>query len=526
MRNLPNKWFLFITTIIVAICSIIYELLLAQTLTVIFWWNVIRYSITIGLYLFALWIGTMAYDLFKKNPLKSFIIVELILSICWGFAVALIFILTKWQFDHHTLIFLVTHFFILVIGFLSWLEIPLLVNLIENSYFSKVLSLDYFWSLIWSLLFWLFLHNTLWLIPTWLIVGFINLSLAIYFSFYLKNSIKLRIFIIAIWACFLTALINYQLIDQTIQKQYKSDLILYDYYKINKWDDDFVKRINKIETKRTKYQEITYAEVLVHEYWEPVIDKILFLDNKIQLGDIWIDQYHQAFWLWWILYSDKKNLNIAILWWWDLILASEILKFPQVKKIDLVDIDKEFVNYMTTHPFYSKLNSLANSKKLNKITGDAYLYMKEFSSKSQKKYDIVFVDLSNLKNNDKLIHLYSEEFYSSIAKSLTRDWIMLTWVYPDYRHQEVIRKSTAKAWFNKYNHYCAYYKQEIDSPSKRCIQNFFIFGFLEKQQNTNDSYSDYQKKLIPLFSKWKTNNNSLFRSNSIFKPNYEIVARY
>ena len=51
----------YIITLILAFCSIVYELLLGQTLSAFFGNTVLRYSVTIGLYLFAMGMGIGGY---------------------------------------------------------------------------------------------------------------------------------------------------------------------------------------------------------------------------------------------------------------------------------------------------------------------------------------------------------------------------------------------------------------------------------------------------------------------------------
>ena len=60
-------------TVIVAACSIIYELVYSQALTVLYGGTIARYSITIGLYLISLGLGSFFFNSFKfKNTVVFF----------------------------------------------------------------------------------------------------------------------------------------------------------------------------------------------------------------------------------------------------------------------------------------------------------------------------------------------------------------------------------------------------------------------------------------------------------------------
>lgn len=55
----------YIFTLVLAFCSIVYELLLGQSLSAFMGNTVLRYSVTIGLYLFSMGMGA----LFAEGPL-------------------------------------------------------------------------------------------------------------------------------------------------------------------------------------------------------------------------------------------------------------------------------------------------------------------------------------------------------------------------------------------------------------------------------------------------------------------------
>ena len=73
---------IYLITAVCAYCSIVYELLLAQCLSVVMGGTILRYSITIGLYLFSLGLGSLWVFLHpRRSSIKSLLIVELSLSV-------------------------------------------------------------------------------------------------------------------------------------------------------------------------------------------------------------------------------------------------------------------------------------------------------------------------------------------------------------------------------------------------------------------------------------------------------------
>ncbi len=80
-----RHFFVYFITLLVAFCSIVYELVYSQTLTIVFGGTVQRYAITIGLFLFFLGLGSFYYKfLNSKKDFQNFIKVEIILSINSG----------------------------------------------------------------------------------------------------------------------------------------------------------------------------------------------------------------------------------------------------------------------------------------------------------------------------------------------------------------------------------------------------------------------------------------------------------
>ena len=184
----------YLITLIVAYCSIVYELLMAQTLSALMGNTVLRYSVTIGVYLASLGVGAM---LCKKgdeqNTTKRLIRIEIWLSIVGGLAVLLLcsfdvmhrFLGNQFEFFSEgfgnsfrlTLFFIMSHAIIVIIGVLSGFEIPLLIALGEarkpNS-MNIVLGVDYFGSLLGAVLFPLVLLPQLGLFAVAYLTGLLN----------------------------------------------------------------------------------------------------------------------------------------------------------------------------------------------------------------------------------------------------------------------------------------------------------------------------------------------------------------
>ena len=146
---------------ILAFCSIAYELLLGQMLSAFLGNTVLRYSVTIGLYMLSMGIGSFTVrDRLLARPVLALQIVEILLSLIGGFSLVFLFWLDStgapgmfFSFTAHSLIVL--------IGILTGMEIPLLIgvrNLEVPDSDIKVLGLDYIGACAGALIFAFYLY--------------------------------------------------------------------------------------------------------------------------------------------------------------------------------------------------------------------------------------------------------------------------------------------------------------------------------------------------------------------------------
>lgn len=148
-------------TFIVAACSLFYELMLAQTLSAILGDTAHRYNVTIGLYIASMGVGALLYERLKlKNLRPALIKVEVLLAIVGGLAPLLALVWDNLLRDSgaggYWLISSGLHFLIILIGLLSGLELPLLMDLGEKKregFGTRILAIDYAGTLTAAVLF-------------------------------------------------------------------------------------------------------------------------------------------------------------------------------------------------------------------------------------------------------------------------------------------------------------------------------------------------------------------------------------
>src|ERR1044071_2758115 len=119
---------LFLNVLIVATCGLIYELLAGTLASYVLGDSVTQFSLIIGIYLFAMGVGSWLSGFLESNLARRFIEVELAVALVGGFSAPLLFLGFARLTYFHLLLYLV----VFVIGVLVGLEIPLLMRILKD----------------------------------------------------------------------------------------------------------------------------------------------------------------------------------------------------------------------------------------------------------------------------------------------------------------------------------------------------------------------------------------------------------
>jgi spermidine synthase len=191
-------------TFVVAACSILYELLIAQALSAIMGNSVLRYNLTIGTYIASMGVGALMFNRFRiEDKYHGLSIVELLLCVLGGFSPLLILafdsllhqIAVPGFFSYHGqaiqgMSFVFNHLLILIVGFLSGLELPYLMSMGKERSAQaekRVLVIDYFGTLAGALLFPLIIFPSMKLFNIGYMVSLINCAVALFLVFKIKG---------------------------------------------------------------------------------------------------------------------------------------------------------------------------------------------------------------------------------------------------------------------------------------------------------------------------------------------------
>lgn len=380
------------TAFATSISGISYELL-AGTVSSYFLGNaVLQYSLTIGVFMSAMGVGSYISRKFDRNLLESFIVILILTGLIGGFSTLILF--TAYEYtEAFNFIF---YAFILVLGTLIGLEVPILVRILKNYEaikfsISDVLSFDYLGALLASILFPLLVLPQMGIMHASFFYGLISIVVAFFniaiFSDVLKNRKNITALAVLVSVILLTGLVQSSKIVTFFETRLYSDEI--------------------IAVKQTKYQRIILTR--------SGNDMRLYLDGNLQFSSWDEYRYHEC------LIHPAMNLTsnreeVLILGGGDGLAAREVLKYPDVKRITLVDIDPDMVDFCKKDHLIKRINKNSlNDPRMNIVIDDAY----KFLENSQERFGVIIGDLPD-PNNESLSKLYTMGYFKMIKQHLAK----------------------------------------------------------------------------------------------------------
>ncbi|HEX3183206.1 MAG TPA: hypothetical protein VHQ94_00255, partial [Pyrinomonadaceae bacterium] len=182
---------LFLNVLIVATCGLIYELLAGTLASYVLGDSVTQFSLIIGIYLFAMGVGSWLSGFIDKGLARTFVDIELAVAVLGGFSAPLLFI----SFSRVSYFYVVLYFVVFAIGVFVGLEIPLLLRILKDQIefkqlVSRVLAFDYVGALLASIMFPILFVPRLGLIRTSLVFGMLNAGVALWGTWLLRPLLK------------------------------------------------------------------------------------------------------------------------------------------------------------------------------------------------------------------------------------------------------------------------------------------------------------------------------------------------
>jgi spermidine synthase len=388
---------LFLNVIIIATCGLIYELLAATVSSYVLGDSVTQFSLVIGIYLSAMGVGSWLSGYLDKDLAKRFVEIELAVAVAGGFSAPLLFL----TFANVSYFSLILYAMVFLIGALVGLEIPLLMRILKDELdfkklVARVLALDYVGALVASLLFPIFLVPKLGLVRTSLFFGILNAAVGIWGTWLLEHLIKNRdLTILRIKGFVIVILLLIAFIKADSLTSLAEDNLFQD---------------NIIYAKSSPYQRIVVTKGKT--------GYALFLNGNLQFNSFDEYRYHEALVHPAFAAHAGQPRRILVLGGGDGLALREILKYPFVESVTLVDLDPLMTEISKAVPALGELNknSLADPR-VTIVNSDAFVWL---DNAEIEPFDVAVVDFPD-PNNFALGKLYTTRFYNLLKARLKPD---------------------------------------------------------------------------------------------------------
>jgi spermidine synthase len=376
------KTLLLFSALVVASCGLVYELVAGTLASYLLGDSVTQFSTIIGAYLFAMGVGSWLSRLLRDRLLETFVRVEILVGLVGGSTAAVLFLL----FGEAGQFRVALYGLVGLNGILVGLEIPLLVRILQNEYevgelVARVLAADYVGALIASLLFPLLLVPRLGLIRTGFLFGIVNVAVAwvpLLRPGAMRGVAAHRLAAgLAMIALVLGMVYADDLTSVAEQGQYPGQAVF---------------------ARSTPYQRIVVTR--------QAEDIRLFLNGNLQFSSRDEYRYHEAL-VHPMLSQAGAARRVLVLGGGDGLAVRELLRYPSIESITLVDLDPEVTALFSGVAFLAALNDGAlRSPKVHVVNADAFVWLKAV----QERYDAVVVDFPD-PSNYAIGKLFSLTFY-------------------------------------------------------------------------------------------------------------------
>ena len=138
-------------------------------------------------------------------------------------------------------------------------------------------------------------------------------------------------------------------------------------------------------------------------------------------------RYHQVlFGLPVLCQEEDKELDVLILGGGDGLGVRELLVFPEVRSVKVVDISKMITTYCSENRFVAELNlGSLNSERVEVINEDGLEYVKSAKERGEE-YDVIILDYPDpsIREDDPINKLFTTEHYKDVRALLKKGGIV------------------------------------------------------------------------------------------------------
>jgi spermidine synthase len=395
----PAEVALLASVFIVAACGLVYELAAGTLSSWLLGDSILQFSTVIGTYLFAMGLGSWLSRYLERQLVAHFLRIELLVGLVGGLMPTALFALQSAAAPSFRA---ALYALVLAVGVLVGLEIPLVLRILKRELHgagpgraglgplvSQVLTFDYLGALAVSIAFPLVLVPQLGLIRTGAFFGLMNAAVALWALWLFRGQLRhLGAHALAcglVVAALVAAVLGADRVTTWAEDRFYGDHVLY------------------AETSPYQRVVVTASRAGVR----------LFLNGNLQFHSRDEYRYHEAL-VHPAMAAQGGPRRVLILGGGDGMAAREVLRYPAVERITLVDLDPHMTTLFSTEPLLRQLNADSlHSNKLEIVNADAFGWLDSHDA----VYDVIVVDFPD-PTNFALGKLYTTSFYRLVDQHL------------------------------------------------------------------------------------------------------------
>jgi spermidine synthase len=389
MGDAASRLLLLTSVFVIATCGLIYELTAGTLASYLLGDSVTQFSTIIGVYLFAMGVGSFLSRYAKRHLVARFIEIEFLIGAVGGSSAAILFLAFPLIDAFRPLLYGL----VFLIGTLVGIEIPLLLRILKDrlefsDLVSRVFSFDYVGALLAALLFPLVLVPHLGLVRSSFLFGILNTLVGLLAVHVLRREL-LHPRLLAVTGVVVLA--------GLIAGFASSNRLL-------AWSEQAAYVDPVIYAKSTAYQRIVLTR--------SGNDLRLYLNSNLQFSSRDEYRYHES-----LVHPGLSRVaatNVLILGGGDGLAAREVLRHTNVAQVTLVDLDPDMTRLFSEDPLLTPLNDGAlNSPRVTVVNADAFSWM----DTNTNRFDFVIIDFPD-PSNFSLGKLYTTTFYHRLKRHL------------------------------------------------------------------------------------------------------------
>jgi len=386
---MPDR-LLILAVFVVASCGLAYELIAGALTSYLLGDSILQFSTIIGCYLFAMGVGSHLSRYVKDDDvLTRFVDIEILVGLLGGLSATVLFVVFAWlSAPFRSMLYAL----VFGIGVLVGMEIPLVMRALHHGdakfsdLVSRVLTFDYLGALAVSLLFPLVLAPRIGLSRTALVFGIANVGIAFWTIHRFRAKLKAPE-------------------GRTLRAAFAMVVLLAGFLfaeRLTQWSEHGMYGDEIVHAITTPYQRLVVTR------WKD--DLRLYINGNLQFSSRDEHRYHEA-----LVHPMMESLpwarHVLILGGGDGLALREVLRYSNVEKVTLVDLDHRVTDlFKSSEPLVALNKGSFSDPRVTVVNQDAALWLEQAGD---AMFDAVVVDFPD-PSNFSLGKLYSVPFYRNL----------------------------------------------------------------------------------------------------------------